>query len=1020
MHRVVLLFFFLSGFSSLVFEVLWERMLMQVFGSTTFAISTLLTAFMAGLALGSFIGGKYAKKLKNPLMVYGLLEGSIGLYALLVPMMLKHLPSVYGLFFDVFLDNFYLFSLLRFLAVFVILILPTTLMGATLPIVSQWITRHEALFQGSIGLLYGMNTLGACAGCFSAGFILLPALGLSSTNFIFALSNFALCALVLVSRKTFLEAKKLQANREKKDELLESLEDIGELTRVVEIPGKNQKLALFSFALFGALSMCYQVLWTRGYVIVLGSSTYSFTVILVSFLIGLSAGSAALSLMVKRIARPLYWLGATQLLLALFATLTFFTIDRLPELLFHRLRDSVSTANEIYAFNFLLVGALVFVPTMLQGMSFPLMIRALVSDREDAGARVGNIYAFNTMGSIIGSFSAGFILLPWLGLSASMAAIITASILGAALLLLMELLGYQKQTQRTPQTRYTMLAVSLFVGATSIAMLAPPIDRVKLTRGLFRAYWARELFDAKKLKKDRPELLFYKDGITVTTSVEKRGRYVTLKGNGKAEASDGADMATQILVGLTPFIFHAVNHPDTIGQEKSVMIGYGSGVTAGGSLQWPLKSIEVIEIEEAMIKASSFFDHVNHKPLEDPRVDLIISDGRNFLEYNDNLYDVIVSEPSNPWIAGVASLFTVEHFQRAKRHLKPGGVFGQWVQLYEMDPQNVRVIFASFAQAFDHVQVFSSMPKGTDLILIGSNEPIPMPADGFQEAMKIDSVKKELHRAGIKDMYDFYGLMFMSHQEFLDFAKGAPLNTDDNGYLEFAAPKDLVRYDVGEQFFTERYHSRDDYGDPRKALEHWGDKTVWTELRVAHLARGLWKAGKYSLSKEVVDEFFGDTKTERLSQIQAPFGPMDEILLVHHAESLDIDQAMAHLWPTPEHPLATMVVDAALNAKATQAIQYLESQERPTRQGYPLEKGLFYGYLLGKRGYWKFALRQLQELEKEAPEHITQNPLLWLLKGQTTTKRLRYNESYKSYLNAGKLLLTQKEQPSLQEPPATP
>ena len=382
MHRIVFLFFFLSGFSSLVFEVLWERMLMQVFGATTFAISTLLTAFMAGLALGSVLGGRVASKLKRPLLVYGLLEGSIGLYALLVPWMLGLLPDLYGAIFDTFLKNFYLFSLLRFVAVFAILLLPTTLMGATLPIVSQWISRHEKLFHGSIGLLYGCNTLGACAGCFAAGFILLPALGLSDTNLAFAIVNFALCALVLVCSKTVL-AKKNAPSEEDEESLEtavddEALEALGHAITLEPLPPLIARVMLVVFALAGGISMSYQVLWTRAYVIVLGSSTYSFTVILVTFLIGLSAGSAVISMLLSKIKRPLWVLGMTQLGVAIGAMVSFFVLEHLPELLFHRLRGAVNSANEVYAYNFFLVGLVVFLPTFLQGMAFPLVVRAIV------------------------------------------------------------------------------------------------------------------------------------------------------------------------------------------------------------------------------------------------------------------------------------------------------------------------------------------------------------------------------------------------------------------------------------------------------------------------------------------------------------------------------------------------------------------------------------------------------------------------------------------------------------------
>ena len=1003
MHRIVFLFFFLSGFSSLVFEVLWERMLMQVFGATTFAISTLLTAFMAGLALGSFLGGKVAAKLKKPLLVYGLLEGSIGLYALLVPWMLGLLPDLYGAIFDTFLKNFYLFSLLRFVAVFAILLLPTTLMGATLPIVSQWISRHEKLFHGSIGLLYGCNTLGACAGCFAAGFILLPALGLSDTNLAFAVVNFALCALVLVCSKTVLSKKEArnEAPDDAEDDLAaddEALEALGHAITLEPLPTMIARVMLVVFALAGGISMSYQVLWTRAYVIVLGSSTYSFTVILVTFLVGLSAGSAVISMLLSRIKRPLWVLGCTQLGVAIGAMISFFVLEHLPELLFHRLRGAVNSANEVYAYNFFLVGLVVFLPTFLQGMAFPLVVRALVQARDDSGKSVGNLYAFNTMGSILGSFIAGFVLLPWLGLSRSIAVIVALNLLGAAILL-----GGELSLARTP--RRLGLAITGVVVGVAMLIASPSIDKVKLTRGLFRTYWARELFDAKKLAKDNPELLFYQDGITVTTSIERRGKLITLKGNGKAEASDGADMATQILVGLTPFIFYSEREQVPIGEEISVMVGYGSGVTAGGSLQWPLKSLEVIEIEEAMLEASRFFDHVNHKPLEDKRVDVIISDGRNYLEYNDRKYDVIVSEPSNPWIAGVASLFTVEHFRRAKNHLKPGGMFGQWVQLYEMDPENVRVIFATFAQAFDYVQVFSSMPKGTDLILIGSDQPIPMPADGFAKAMEIESVRKELARTGITDMYDFYGLMFMNHAEFLEFGKGARFNTDDNGLLEFEAPKDVIRYDRGEKFFSKQYHSKGSYGDPRSALDDWGNKEVWTPERVGHLARGIWRAGKFELVQEVLEDVGWATPESLDEPIAAPFDPLEEILLVNHAQKLDLDEAIVHLWPDKEHELYVMIVDSAVNEKSTQAMIYIESQDRPDRDGYSGLKGLYYAYLLGKRNYWRHALRQIERLRKENDPEVVSSTLFLLLDGAIHVKRLRYPHAFEAYKKAGISLL---------------
>lgn len=996
MHRIIFIFFFLSGFSSLVFEVLWERLLMQVFGSTTFAISTLLTAFMAGLALGSVIGGRVAAKIKRPLMVYGLLEGCIGLYGLLVPILLNQLPNLYGVIFNRYLEDFYTFSLLRFLAVFFILLIPTTLMGATLPIVSQWVAQREKLFEGSIGLLYGMNTLGACAGCFLAGFVILPRLGLQTTNLTFVIVNVALCVIVLLSRG------RLKKHDEKREELNDDALNLqGVIQNIEPVTGWLRTALLTAFALSGLFSMSYQVLWTRAYVIVLGSSTYSFTVILVSFLIGLASGSAFISTQVKKMRRPIFWFALTQLGVCLTATLAFFFMDTLPELLFNRLRQSVASAYDVYAYNFFLVGLVVFLPTFLQGMAFPLVVRALVKDREGSGKSVGRIYAFNTAGAISGSFIAGFVLMPKLGLSKAITLIVGANLLSAIVLAVLEWRA-QTKTQQDIKPGGRWLAVASII-ALGVFVFAPSIDKVRLTRGLFRVYWSRELFSRKKLAKDKPELLFYKDGVAVTTSIERRGKLITLKGNGKAEASDGADMATQIMVGLLPFVFRSGHKELPIKQEVSIMVGYGSGVTAGGSLQWPLKHLEVIEIEEAMIKASTFFNHVNHKPLEDPRMKLLISDGRNYLEYTDKKYDVIVSEPSNPWIAGVASLFTVEHFKRARRHLKPKGIFGQWVQLYEMRPENVKTIFATFAKVFKHVYVFSSMPKGTDLILIGSESPIVLPADGFARAWAIDSVRKELNRAGLQDPHDLYGLSFMTPKEFHTFIQGAKLNTDDNGLLEFEAPKDVVRYDLGEKFFTNHYHKQKIYGDLRPYLENWGNPAVWTPQRIGKLARGYWRGGKHHMVDTVLKEA-GVGEIQKLN-IAPPFDALETVHLVRHAQKLDLHKAMIHLWPDKQSTLYATVEDAASKGKQTQAMFYLESQEKPKLSGYSGLKGLFYAYLLYHRRYFKHARWQLARLAKEKDPQVINSPLFHILDGHVKTKKMRYNDAYLAFTRAGAKLL---------------
>jgi len=982
LYRLLFAFFFFSGFTSLVFEVIWERMLMQVFGSTSLALSTLLTAFMTGLAIGAWFGGRYSSRLKRPLVVYGLLEAGVGIWALLVPTFLMLAERLYAQLFVHLSESLLTFSLARFVVIFLILVVPTTFMGASLPIVSQWIAKQGA-YEGRVGWLYATNTFGAFAGTFAAGFVILPAFGLKNTNLAFACANVVLC-LVIVWAARFMENDETQAPSS------DAIDEIRGHRELIPLSPIARTAVAYCFLGAGLVAMTYQVLWTRAYVIVLGSSTYSFTMILACFLLATATGTWVTSALVHRLKRPVAWLALTQFLFALTALLAFQYLEDLPELLFHRFRADIKTPQEIWLYQFGLVGLLVFIPISLQGAAFPLVIRTLHAAKDVVGREVGRVYTFNTAGAIVGSFISGFLLLPNFGLRGALAFAVSLNLLVACVFFAVSIF----QGRRHP-----VHIASMIVGITAVGALVfgPGMDRVKLTRGMFRTYWARELFDADKLAKDNPELVFYADGAMATISVEKRGKLVTLKSNGKPEASDGADMATQILVALAPFLVRSVHHP--VGQERVAMIGYGSGVTAGAALQWPLKNMDVVEIEKEMIGASQFFNHVNHRPLEDKRTRVVESDGRNFLEFVPSQYDIIVSEPSNPWIAGVASLFTVEHFHRARRKLAKGGVFSQWVQLYEMNPENVRRIIATFTSAFPYVQAYSSMPKGTDLILVGSNEPIEFGPDSFDAAWKDPRIRAELQRAGLKSPEDFLGLMFMNQEELLEFAKGAELNTDDNGLLEFEAPKDLIRYDVGQQFFQDHYFSREDYGDPRPHLQKWPDG--WNDEQVGALAMGAWRSGKPALAGMLLD----DHHVKPLESMPPePLSTIDKILLAQHAANLSLDDAVVHIWPFPGSSMHATAIDSVDGDKHLQALIWLERDGEPPRGGFEGEKGLFYAYVLTKKNYYRHALEQLEGLAS-SDDPMSHTAIFHLLSGFVNAKRRRYDASFEHYLKGSRLLM---------------
>ncbi len=948
-HRLIFVFFFLSGLSSLVFEVIWARMLQQVFGTTSFAISTLLTAFMAGLALGSYLGGRIARRVGDQLRLYGILEGLIGLYALLVPVFLQVLPHLYGWLFNQFLDDFYLFSLLRFVAVFFILVIPTTLMGATLPLVSQWIADRQRLFQGQIGLLYGANTLGACIGCFSAGFLLLPTFGLSTTNSFFAALNGALAITVLLVSRRLADA--VESTPEHQQASTDMEQAMGISAHPDPHPPWALSLILVGFAICGLASMSYQVLWTRAYLITLGSSTYSFTLVLTAVLVGIALGSAALSPVVKRIRRPLFWFALLQFGVVAFAALSFYTLNHIPLWLVHLLTNTIDSTVELYAFQFGLVALVVFIPSFLEGASFPVVIRAITARAQETGRDVGRAYAFNTTGAIIGSFAAGFILMPWLGLQGSILALLILNLLIALLLAIAEF-----------YLRAQLSTVVTLVAGASVAVLvliwAPPLDQAQITSGVFRAEVAHSIGDAERVAQRDPEILFYEDGLTATTSVERSGGTTTLRANGKPEASDGADMPTQVIVGLLPLMLRQSALGLEPGGEDVAMIGFGSGVTAGASLQWPLQSLDVVEIEASMIDASRHFEHVNFQPLSDPRLSIIESDGRNYVEYHDQEYDVIISEPSNPWIAGVSSLFTVEYFQRAAQRLADDGVYAQWVQLYEMHPDNVRTVFATFHHVFPHVQAYSTRPKSTDIVLIGSHQPLSFGPQGLPSSWAHGPVADALSDVGLYPDHDPLGRLFMNQNQIETFIDGAPKNTDDNGLLEFRAPRDVVFYHLGHDFFTDWYFNTPDYGDPRPHLSNWPDKEDWSPDQVASLLESLWRAGKPELAYSLLGDFNRSLSAPEESDLDSRLGHLQSAFYAH-AQPLD---QISEPWPTNEAP-----------SKLQKLLSHVEH-----RRFRPAES-------------------MIDDLDEDHP--LLDHPLFLYLKAYTFHIRRRYDESLDAYLD---------------------
>ena len=783
----ILLCFFASGVSGLVYQVVWVRELVLVFGATTFAVSTVLTAFMGGLALGSYYFGRRSETVQRPLRLYGLLEIGIGLYGLAVPLIFAALPGLYHYFWRWQL-SFFALSIVRFVFAILVLIVPTALMGATLPVLSSFYARDIGRIGLRVGSLYALNTFGAVLGAAATGFVLIPALGMNAATTTAAAMNILL-GIVAMTLSRRVEA--LQTPHEAAPDLTEEPQIPQKTPRSAERESERTQITVViaGFAVSGFVALSYEVIWSRVLSLIIGSSVYAFSIMLTTFLIGLAAGAMIASRLVDRIRRPVRMFAFIEVAVGVTSLIGAYLFNDLPYVFVQLYRWVDSSAFGVLLFaRFLIASFVMIVPTFLLGALFPLVVRIISSRKlvRTTGRTVGDAYAANTLGAIAGSFASGFILIPWLGLLGSLRLCVALNFVVAAA-------AFSASAQRSTEKRSKPKRVNVgaMAGlATSVLLIIgvvlgePPWDPEVMSSAVYRYAPSlteksrQELFEF--LKSGQGETIFYKEGITATVAVQRQGGGRVLKVNGKPEASTAGDMPTQILIGALPLLVR--EHTDDV-----LLIGLGSGVTLGTIEQFPVKRVTCVELEPAVIEASRHFEDVNNRPLEDPRLRMISNDGRNFIYTTDEKFDVIVSEPSNPWVTGVANLFTLEYFKRGAERLKEDGLFSQWLQIYEMAPDDVRTLIATFRAAFPKVYLFRGAEG--DLMLLGSKSERRLDLSVIKAHLDDKKSGAELRRIGTSKVSDVISRFYLGPDEVTKLSAGARLNTDDNALIEFNAPR---------------------------------------------------------------------------------------------------------------------------------------------------------------------------------------------------------------------------------------
>ncbi|HSE91949.1 MAG TPA: fused MFS/spermidine synthase [Methylomirabilota bacterium] len=809
----VLVCFFFSGFTGLVYEVLWIRMLGLVFGQTVFAITTVLAAFMGGLGLGSFLFGRVVDRDQRPLRTYGLIEIGIGVSCLLVPVVLPWVSTLYlGLHRALGLSYFG-FSLTQFVLVLAVLLVPTTLMGGTLPVLSRFFARDAVTLSRRVGLLYALNTFGAVAGTAAAGYGLLPLFGVRGTLLLAATLTIGVGALAIVfsAHMDRLASDAPARETEPAPDPQGQPAGVGRLAGVVTL----------GLGVSGASSMIYEIGWSRALALVLGSSTYAFTAMLVAFLVGIAGGSALFSRLRASRAATAGTFALIQLGIATSALLILPAFEWMPRALLRALTLSLDPGFVMAAQIVMSIAAMI-VPTLLIGASFPCAIDLVARRVERAGFDVGRLYSVNTLGAIVGTVLAGFLLIPALGAQTTVK---VAVALNALTGLAIAVTG--GQAVRRPQ--WAGIGALAAVTAAAIGWI-PAWNAAAMTTGV--AVYGHVYRSAPSLARGR-EVLLYEDGLTATVSVHRAGGNISLRVNGKTDASNGADMHTQTMSAHLPLLAH----PD----PKSVLvIGLASGVTVGAAAQHPVERIDVVEIEPAMRRAAQFFADENRRVLDDPRVRVIFADGRNFLLAATQRYDVIISEPSNPWIRGVATLFTREFYTLARSRLNPGGVMLQWAQGYALHPSDLRMVVRTYQEAFPAVSIWSTYKRG-DYLLLGRAEPRPLDLGRLRTAYEtIPGLRQDMARSGQRSPYALLADFVLAEADATRFGSLGDVHTDDLLQLEFSAPRSLhtdtapLNSRILRSFRTTEFPPV--VGDGRERLD---DPAVRYDLGMAYLTSEL-------------------------------------------------------------------------------------------------------------------------------------------------------------------------------------
>lgn len=756
-RMIVFALFLFSGASGLVYEVVWSRMFDHVLGTTVYAVATVLAVFMGGLALGSWLFGRYAdRSLVSGLRLYAWLELGIGLFALALPWLVQLTDRLYVVVWPAVWQSFSGLMTVRVLLAALVLLAPATLMGGTLPVLSRFLVRSQVRAGADIGALYAVNTLGAVVGCFLAGFFLLEWLGVRGSLYAAATLNFGVAGVAFLwSRSAGSRAASVSA-----------------VEPTVETPSGPRyqpwqvRLVLILYALSGFSALALEVFWTRSLMYFTSVDAWAFAAMLSAFLLGLGLGSLVMARFAARLRHPMRWLGGLQILAGLTAAASIPLFQELYGALawIAGAFDDPATLTVKIVTKLGVSLLIMLVPTLLMGAAFPVVTGIYVGARRAVGRSIGLLYALNTVGAIGGSLAGGFALIPLVGLEASI-------LLGASTFVVIGVVALVASGHGRIRLGPALAGLVLLaaVGATNYAFVSGRFglqaEPMVLKSGLFRD------------QSEGYSLLFAQEGAAASLVVleNRRGTRV-LNINGVSTAFDNyMDMRVHRMLSHLPMLAHPA-------PRNVLIVGFGMGSTPWGCTQHPVDRVDVVELLRSETMTAPYFRAVNHDVLSHPRLRFIEGDGRNYLLGTRERYDVISFNAIHPRFS--AALYTRDFYELCRGRLSPQGVICAWMTQNSMTDDEFRSLVRAFVEVFPHSTLWYCNPE--HYCLLGTMEPTRIDVGDWRIRMGEPAVRADLADSGFEDPVAFLARFMCGPGTLARYVEGAPLNTDDRPIIEFS------------------------------------------------------------------------------------------------------------------------------------------------------------------------------------------------------------------------------------------